>query len=288
MNGTIFLIVFFAIWIATAALCLSKKLSFVISIGGGFITACIGIFLFAVITGNTAGDKESAKADLPVVQHQKKPPHPIHKPEMPDYLIIKTELYDEPVKAQIVLHAVVSGTITEDNLKLLLTQLYNESMNRQGFHYNNGKPSHVFIYLYTSREHFLSGMGQWIAMLCKIGNQSKTDIQVKKELLAQQDAEPEVKFGLAEDKRRQIFRALCTAEGRADKEASRVHPIPNPGEPDYSAAEARNQLLMQARLKDSLITQYEKEVADAYGLSSAQLSEISAEGIKKNWTIPSN
>lgn len=157
-------------------------------------------------------------APQPTVLAQTKPDVPIHT-----YDVVDRDTYDAPIKTQIELHAVVSGTITELGLKKLLQKLYNESNSTRGFKYHGGKPTHMFIYLYTSRDHFKSGMGQWIAMLSKVGEDSRIDTQVKTELIAQLDAKPEVKHNLPELKRKEIFIAIVTAEDRAYAEAKRMH-----------------------------------------------------------------
>ena len=108
--------------------------------------------------------------------------------------MVDRNTYDVPIKTQIQLHAVVSGTLTELGLKQLLQKLYDEANATRGFKYHGGKPTHVFIYLYTSQDHFKSGMGQWIAMLSKIGEGARIDTEVKTELIAQLDAKPEVKL----------------------------------------------------------------------------------------------
>lgn len=108
------------------------------------------------------------------------------------YDVVDRDTYDAPIKTQIELHAVVSGTITESGLKQVLQKLYDEANATRGFKYHGGKPTHVFIYLYTSQEHFKSGMGQWVAMLSRVGEGSRIDTQVKTDLITQLGAEPEI------------------------------------------------------------------------------------------------
>ena len=109
------------------------------------------------------------------------------KPDTHAYIRCGRSGYIRCTKTQIELHAVVSGTLTELGLKQLFQKLYDEANATRGFKYHGGKPIHVFIYLYTSRDHFKTGMGQWIAMLSQIGEGSRIDTQVKTELIAQLD-----------------------------------------------------------------------------------------------------
>jgi len=202
------------------------------------------------------------------------------------YDIIDSDKYDSPIKTQIEIHAVVTGRITEIGLRNALEKLHSEANAMRGFKYHGGKPTHVFIYLYTSRDHFKSGMGQWIAMLSKVGEDSKINTQVKTELIVQLHANPEVKYGLTEAKRKEIFVAIVTAEGRADKEAQRMYPIPDPLEPGYSRDKVGTQWNHQIEAFENLKKKYKMQVAKKYGISEEQLQEISIEGVTKNWPIP--
>jgi uncharacterized protein (DUF433 family) len=196
-------------------------------------------------------------APQPTVPAQTKPDAP-----MPTYDVVDRDTYDAPIKTQIELHAVVSGT------------------------YHGGKPTHVFIYLYTSRDHFKSGMGQWIAMLSKVGEGSRIETQVKTELIAQLDAKPEVKHGLPESKRKEIFRAIVTAEDRADADAQRMYPLPDPSKSGYSQAKASEQIKKQAEALNALTEKYKSEVAERYGITQEQLRDILVEALTKNWPMP--
>jgi len=205
---------------------------------------------------------------------------------MPTYDVVDRDIYDAPIKTQIELHAVVSGTISELGLDLLLQKLYDEANATRGFKYYGGKPTHVFIYLYTSRDHFKSGMGQWIAMLSKVGENSRIDTQIRTDLIAQLHAKPEVKHGLAEPKRKEIFGAIVTAEDRADKDAQRMYPIPDPLEPGYSRDKVGTQWTHQIEAFRSLKEKYRAQVAKRYGITEEQLRDISIEGVTNNWPIP--
>ncbi len=212
---------------------------------------------------------------------------PLESPaSLPVYEIVDRVPYDSPVKTQIELHAVVSGAATESGLRLLLQKLYDEARVTGGFKFHDGKPTHVFIYLYTSHEHFKSGWGQWIAMLSKLGEDSEINAEVKTELISQPIAKPQVKRGLSESKRQEVFRAIVAAEDRADKDAHRMYPLPDARKPGYSQAKARAQLDKQLEARNSLTNKYKAEIAKENGVAEEQLREISLEGIKKNWPVP--
>lgn len=258
-----------------------KKQKSQISTGCGCLIVLLvvgGIIVAFVARDKGSGPGPSAApASRPAPAAPKGPSVP-----MPTYEVVDRDTYDAPVKTQIGLHAVVSGSITEPGLRQLLQKMYHEARAARGFKYHGGKPTHVFIYLYTSREHFRSGMGQWIAMLSKVGEDSQPESRVKTELISQLTAKPEVKHGLSESKRKEIFTASVRAEDRAHKNAQRLYPL----KPGHSQAEATAQFRKQAEALNSLTEEYEEEVARRYGITEEQLSEISVEGLEKNWPMP--
>jgi hypothetical protein len=136
-------------------------------------------------------------APQPAIPAQTKPDAP-----MPTYYVVDHKKVDNPIKTQYVLHAVVSGTLTELGLKQLLRTLYDKANATGGFRYHGGKPTVVGNYLYTSQELFETGMAQWIAMLSKSGEGSQIFITVKTNLIAQAAAKPEVKYGRNRNVRR--------------------------------------------------------------------------------------
>lgn len=255
------------------------------SVCGCFIILLLVAGIIAAFVGCDQGSSRSKTSDAPASQPA---PEASKEPSatMLTYEVIDRNKYDAPVKTQIELNAIVSGTITEPGLRQLLQKLYDEARATRGFKYYDGRPTHVFIYLYTSREHFKSGMGQWIAMLSKVGENSRTDTRVKTELISHLTAKPEVKHGLPESKRKEIFRAIVNAEDRADKDAQRMYPLSDPLKPGYSQAKASTQVKKQAEALNSLTKKYKDEVAKRYGITYEQLREISVEGIVKNWPIP--
>lgn len=171
--------------------------------------------------------KEEQKSTERIAGFATPVPQPTVEPHapMPTYDVVDRDTFDAPYRTLIELHAVVSGTVTELGLKQLLQKLYDDANATRGFEYHGGKPSHVFIFLYTSRDHFSSGMGQYIAMLSKEGEDSPLDIRVKTELISQLGANPEAKHGLSEETRKEVFLDLVRAEDRALIEAEQTCPL---------------------------------------------------------------
>jgi hypothetical protein len=129
-------------------------------------------------------------------------------------------------------------------------------------------------------------MGQWIAMLSRVGEGSNIETNVKTELIDQLDEKPEVKDGLEESTRKEVFREIVTAEDRAMAQAQRLFPLPVAGNPGYSQEKGLEQLMKQGKTYNTLSENFKSELAKRYGITSEQLGKISVEGVTKNWPMP--
>lgn len=186
------------------------------------------------------------------------------------YTILNEDVYDAAIKTQVTLSVLVSGEISEAGLKNLLNQLYSSTKARKGFKYHDS-PTSIYIYAYTSKERAESGMAQWIAMLQKADAETKPTTNINERQLAQLGAEPEERFGLSEEKRKEIWKELILIEDRAMKEAEKQYP-----------EEWEKEIEMQRRL----IGENENKLAQKYELTSDQLGKISTEGLEKDWPFP--
>jgi len=186
------------------------------------------------------------------------------------YTILNEDVYDAAVKTQVTLSVLVSGEISEAGLKSLLNQLYSSTKARKGFKYHDS-PTSIYIYIYTSKERAESGMAQWIAMLQKAHADTKPTININERQLAQLGAEPEERFGLSEEKRKEIWKELILIEDRAMKEAEKQYP-----------KQWEKEIEMQRRLID----ENKNKLAEKYELAPEQLEKISTEGLEKDWPFP--
>lgn len=94
---------------------------------------------------------------------------------------------------------------------------------------------------------------------------------------------PDTKFGLSEAARRDIYKDILRARDRAQLEADRRYPPPDPGASAdrwrlYS--ETREQFLAQADEEDK------SAIAEHHHLTPGQLVEIGEEGTRRNWPRP--
>jgi hypothetical protein len=96
-------------------------------------------------------------------------------------------------------------------------------------------------------------------------------------------AKPDIKFGLGEAERRDVYQEILRAEDHAQLEADRRYPPPDPNAPTdrwrlYS--ERREQFRKQADEEDKAA------IAKHYHLTAGQLLEIGEEGTRRNWPRP--
>jgi hypothetical protein len=100
---------------------------------------------------------------------------------------------------------------------------------------------------------------------------------------AKAPAAEDTKFGLTEAQRRDVYLDILRAEDRAEIEADRRYPPPDPDAPSdrwQRRAETREQFRKQADEEDR------KAIANRYGLTPEQLAAISAEGLHRSLPRP--
>jgi hypothetical protein len=141
-----------------------------------------------------------------------------------EIITLNEDFSESPAKTQIVKNLIVSGSLSEISLRDLMNDQFQELSHWDNLQYHN-EPTHIFIYAYITIEHAEAGMGQWIAMLSKIGEGQEPSIQVNERQLAYINTEPEERFGLLEEQRKKIFQELFLAERKASREAEEEYPI---------------------------------------------------------------
>ena len=188
------------------------------------------------------------------------------------YTVVDEEIYDKPIKTQIVQHIVVSGVPTKAELEAEILKRYRAATARRGFRYYN-PATNIYIYVYGTEQQALAGQGLWIGMIAKgFSDKGEPRVRISENRLAALSQAPEERFGLSEQRRKQVFRESAAAEDRATRDAmARV--------PD-------SQIMKQIRLERELREMYKAKVAQKYGLTNDQLFNISVEGVKKGWPAP--
>ena len=88
---------------------------------------------------------------------------------------------------------------------------------------------------------------------------------------------------LSEAKRKEVFKAIASAEARSEADAKALYPIPSYDDPDYSDEKYNEFLHKQQQAAYDLDIKYKSDVAGKYGLTLEQMIWISVEGIKNSW-----
>lgn len=206
--------------------------------------------------------------------------------KLPSYEILNAEKHDALAKTQLKVEIVVNKSYTEQSLKQLLFKLYQEAKAVRSFKYHDGKATHIFIYAYTSKERAESGMGQWVAMLSKVGKDAVVEIDINKSLLQARNDLPIIKKGRSEAERKAIYKEYILAEDRAVAEAEKLYPLPSPNRSDFSQSKVMDQISMQNNKTRILKEKYTAELIKKHRLTKKELMDIVTEGFKKDWPMP--
>lgn len=207
------------------------------TIGTTFLLFLIVGFIATIIIVNTPEDVTVPNNDTKIVSAQTKL----------EYSILNEKILDGPGKTQVLVNILISGEISEQNIRDLLNKLYIETKDRKGFKYHDN-PTHIFIYIYTSE--YINSQSQWIGMLEKIGEENM-EIYINDRQISHLDKLTEEKFGLSEEQRKEIYKDIVIAEDIG--------------------------MIGQEKLEF---------VAKKYRMTSEQMKEIQNEGFTKDWPLP--
>ncbi len=178
----------------------------------------------------------------------------------------------------------VEGDITELALEQLLGNLYDLATELPGNNFHP-HPTGVSLYAFASRERWESDW-RWIAMLhASPGSAAK--VTINEAQLEHLYDEPVERFGLSEDRRKQVFRDVVAAQDRADCEAEQSHPSVELGEPGWESETMREKPLDDRRdFRDELLREFYGDIRRHYDLTEVQLEATSDEGTEKDWPFP--
>lgn len=121
-------------------------------------------------------------------------------------------------------------------------------------------------------------------------NDYKTNIQIKEDLekyLSQRNTSEE-KFGLSEDQRREIFKAIVISQDSALEKAEADMPLIDVSDPGYSNDVYMAQLMEQREYERGLQETYRKEVLAQFGLDEEVAKQIELEAYEEGWPMVFN
>lgn len=210
------------------------------------------------------------------------------------YTVVEEVFSDKPFRTLIKKYIVVSGIPTEAELESKLNDTYQailaDAKTRLYYH----EVPDVFISIYGTEEQAQAG-NLWIGMLAKTALDKTIDLRINESRLAALSRAPEERFGLSEQRRKELFRAIASAEYRA--ECIALERIPywhsqGPNQPKRMIT--KQELHRQFDLQEKLTQQYLAEVAQLYDLTIEDLMEppeelalkLTVEANDKGWPPP--
>ncbi len=191
-----------------------------------------------------------------------------------DYTVLDEETYDAPIKTQVTLKVLVPAKASRVDLEALLGTLYSSIAARRGYKYHDA-PTSVWIYAYTSREFAEAGLRHWIAMLSKAHSDPGPNVSFNEAQFAQRTVTPEIKFGLSEEQRKEIFHRLGDIGVESQAAADRAHP--------YGPSATHDELLAWAEYDSEFRERKHQELADRYDITTDDLARIVTEGMNLGW-----
>lgn len=185
--------------------------------------------------------------------------------------LLSEEIYDVPIVTRVIQSYLVEGDVTEENLKDLLMQKYQDAANRSGFEYHE-HPTAVNFLVYTDREYFESSPTNWLARLQKTEG-SEPNFYFNEQQFDLLNSEPVEKLGMSEEQRMAIWHEICWYEEKARAQAEEKYPDPKDFDPcwDY---------------EERLIQQYRNEITSRHSITYDDLMEIYSEGSSRGWPYP--
>ncbi|MDP8262723.1 MAG: hypothetical protein P9M13_05415 [Candidatus Ancaeobacter aquaticus] len=195
-----------------------------------------------------------------------------------DFEILDEQTVDAPLKTEIVQQILIKGDLSKEKITKFIWERYNSLKSRHGFKFHSS-PTNIGVHLYISKEHYNSGMGQWIAMIYNRVDRSNPKVIYSMNFQGQLEnlsAKPEIISGISEEKRKQIWKESIHAEDRSWAEAEKA--ISNP--------QSMEDLKRIGELQETLNEKYNAEIIKKYGINKEILKEVKLEGLKKGWPMP--
>ena len=185
--------------------------------------------------------------------------------------LAKEKIYDKPVKTQVDQRWFVTEVPeSEQELEELIEKLHEKASASRGFKHHN-PPTNIYIYVYQDKETAENEeMGaDWLGMSAKSFNDRTNNVSLNSLRLKKLQQPSEMRDGLEESKRKEIFEELKNSEQRAMKEASttRTNGIVDLDYDKY------------LDLKD----EYRAELLKQHGITEEQLNKIAIEGVTEGF-----
>ena len=216
------------------------------------------------------------------------------KKEYPYYEIIQENITESGSKIKYEAKAVLkpNQNLDKPQMEELLKHIYDSVTTR-----TPTRPNVVNIFLFTSKEHMESDMGQWVGRVSKAKNDNTPSLQIQFLNHDNENAKAEVSVSredvIALEKKLKIWKELILAEDQAQELAEKQYPITLKDSEGKTAKEidvlrerARRNMDLNYEYEDKLKEKYRREIMKKFGIDESTLKTISREGLDNNWPFP--
>lgn len=211
---------------------------------------------------------------------------------IPDYFILNNEVSDNKNKTFYTLDVATNAKLSEDELKVLLHHLFDSIMNTENYQYRI-HPNACRISVYESKEHFQSGMGQWMGMISKARNENSSNLEINLPKPISANIEEKNNYLLKNidtQIQKEIWNKLNTAEYRSNLEAEKKYPIKITGKTVDEINIQRNRAKKNSdkhfEYQENLFKKYEEDIHKQYNINDTIVKAITNKGLNENWAFP--
>lgn len=212
--------------------------------------------------------------------------------EIPNYSVLNSEVSDTKSKTFYVLEVATKAQLSEGDTKLLLNHLYDSIMSTKDYEHRS-HPNAVRISVYETKEHFESGIGQWIGMISKAENNNSPNIEISRRKPISSNFEEENKNLLNDidtQTQKEIWNELIIAEDKSNAEAEKKYPIKVTGktiaEINIQKDRAEKNSDKHYEYQENLLRKYKEDVREKYEINDTIIKTITNKGLGENWTFP--
>lgn len=194
--------------------------------------------------------------------------------------ILDEKIVDAPLKTSIVRYILLKGNLSKQIITDFIWKQYNLLKNKKGFKFHT-TPTNIGLYLFISKEHYKSNMGQWLAMLYHRLDKGTPKITYALDFQGQLESltvKPEIKFNLSENQRKTVWKKSIYAHDKAWNKIEKLYP--------RNQFDTLEKSKTRAEFAEELYEKHISKLLKKYKLTRKQLNEIDEEAFKKGWAMP--
>jgi hypothetical protein len=205
---------------------------------------------------------------------------------LPDFSILEDEVYDAPLKSQIVRHILVPKLISRAELESLLIHEYVELVGRRGF-IHHVTPTNVYVCAYPSYQHYRADFRYMLGRIgqCELrGRPERPDMHIDEHFMAALRIPETTISGRSCAERERLYRTYMARESMVLEATS---PGSGFGFGKSTLAELQPELQKWKTDETRALDQLKLTFVAEHRIAPAELEAILAEGLERYWARPS-